>query len=99
MGTSYALPVSRAGHRHVLAYEAINNTCAYVPTEGVTAEKVPIDVRNSVSKRSKIFKGTMHYYPSKLSYNMRNAERKGGRGERREYRKIGLREEESQTCE
>jgi hypothetical protein len=89
------LPISRAGYRHILAYEAINNACAYVPIGGVIAEKVPINVENSVAKRSETFERMVHYYPSKLPCNMRKAERKGVREERRECRKIGLREEES----
>jgi hypothetical protein len=97
-GTSYALPISKAGYGHVLAYEAINNTHTYVPIGGVTAEDVPIDVESSVAKRSEPFEGVVHYYPSELPCNTRKAERKGGRGERRECRKMGLREEESRTC-
>ena len=61
MGTSYALPVSGAGYGHVPAYETINNTRAYVPTGGAMAEVGPIDVKNSVAKRSETFKGTVCY--------------------------------------
>jgi len=60
-GTSYALPVSGAGYGHVPAYETINNTRAYVPTGGATAEAGPIDVENGVAKRSETFKGTVRY--------------------------------------
>jgi hypothetical protein len=98
LGTSYALPISGAGYGYVLAYKAINNAHAYVPTRGVMVEDVPIDVESSITKRSELFKGAVHYYPSELPCNTRKVERKGGRGERRECRKMGLREEESQTC-